>query len=329
MFLVALATTGFGCNEAPTLTEAPTMTEAPKTLTARNVLFTLNTQEFIFVEESVATVNRVLDIHEAYDVPVDIYLDDPILQTYLTEAPELIERLKTSPVVTVSYHSRPPIPYYYEYDWLGLNNYSEEEVIALIEDYGTHTINMETGETTDQPGGFTYFEEVFGYAPVAAATPTSPTVAPHLKDYFVAHGARFLVENGRDYGWGETKDGIPVRPEDVEVKLFERTDESPETIFGELDELAGSGPYFINIKVHDNDFIADESAWIAIYLKNKRLHGGTLTPPFDLTLGEDRTLLNETESETLWAAYEACVKYVSDHPTIYTAWNMKELADQL
>ncbi len=304
-------------------------TVTSKELTSSNVLFTLNTQEFIFSEESIETVNRVIDIHEQYNVPVDIYLDGTILQTYLEEAPELIERLKTSQVVSVSYHARPPMPYYNEYEWMDFDSMSDAEIEAVVEDYGTHEIDPETGETTDRAGGFSYFEEVFGYAPPAAATPTNGTTGPFVKSYFAENGASFLVENDRDYSWGSTKDGIPVRPEDVEVKLFERTDESTESIFDELLALSGSGPYFMNIKMHDNDFITEDSAWTTIYVSNKKQNGNVLTPPFDLSVAEERALLSSSESEALWEAYEACVQYASEHEDEYTLWNMAELAQEL
>lgn len=300
-----------------------------QTLSQHNVLFTLNTQEFIFSEESIETVNRVLDIHEEYNVPVDIYLDGVILQTYLDEAPELIERLKSSPLVSVSYHARPPMPYYNEYDWLGLEDYSEEALWNLIVDYGTHKMDPATGETSNEPGGFGYFEEVFGYAPVAAATPTSSLTGALVNQFFKEYGASFIVDNSKDYGWGSAKANLAVRPEDVEIKLFERTDETPTEIFAELQALTDEGPYFMNIKMHDNDFITDESAWLAIYLKNKKQNRNQLTPPFDLSHGEDRSLLSEAEAQVLWDAYEACVRYASEHSDEFTTWNMKELAEKL
>lgn len=311
------------------MTGTSSSTEASKELSEKNVLFTVNTQEFIFGEESIETMNRIIDIHEDYNIPVDIYLDDQILQVYLDEAPELIERFKTSSVVSISYHARPPVPYYYDYDWLGLESYSQTELETLIEAYGTHAIDSQTGQTTDEEGGFSYFEEVFGYAPPAAATPTSSTTGSLVKNYFAENGASFLVENDRDYSWGDTKEGIAVRPEDVEVKLFERTNESAEDIFSELDSLTGDGPYFMNIKVHDNDFITDESAWVAIYVANKKQNRGTLTPPFDLSLAQDRDFLSEEESEVLWDAYEACVAYAANHQVEYTTWNMMELIEEL
>lgn len=305
------------------------VTTVDKELTTDNVLFTLNTQEFIFSEESIETVNRIIDLHEEYNVPVDIYLDGTILQTYLDEAPELIERLKTSTVVSVSYHARPPMPYYNDYEWMDFDSMSDSEIEAIVEEYSTHEIDPETGETTSQAGGFSYFEEVFGYAPPAAATPTNGTTGPFVKSYFAENGASFLVENDRDYSWGEKRDGIPVRPEDVEVKLFERTAESAESIFAELLALSGSGPYFMNIKMHDNDFITEDSAWTSIYVSNKKQNHNTLTPPFDLTAAEERSLLSSSESEALWEAYEACVKYASDHEDEFTLWNMKELSKEL
>jgi hypothetical protein len=41
----------------------------------RVIMFTLNTQEFVRTEESIETVHRVIDLHEKYNVPIDIFFN--------------------------------------------------------------------------------------------------------------------------------------------------------------------------------------------------------------------------------------------------------------
>lgn len=71
--------------------------------------FTLNVQDFAYPERSAATVERVINLHEQYQLPVDIYLTDNALATFETSYPELLNRLRNSAYVGLNYHIRPPI----------------------------------------------------------------------------------------------------------------------------------------------------------------------------------------------------------------------------
>lgn len=297
---------------------------------ANYVSFVINTQEFIYDELSAETLNRIIDIHERYAVPVDVYLDDAITQKYEANAPELLERLKTSDVVAVSYHIRPPKPYYSGFDWANLDEMAADNLLALLTEYETHAVDPTTAEPTDAPGGYGHLSELMGYAPVVAAMQPNPESGPTLARVFRDMGASFFIEHRAEpIGLGETKSGVYLRPETEEVRLFERTDESAEEIvagtFADADAV--DGPTFVNIKVHDNDFIADASAWTSIYIAK----GTHRRPPFDLTLGTtNRSLLSEEESETLWSSYEASVAYVADHRDVYVpvnAFGLRELVD--
>ncbi|NWF62728.1 MAG: hypothetical protein HXY38_00325, partial [Chloroflexi bacterium] len=100
-------------------TSAPTV--APANLNDY-AIFSINVQDFSYPEQSAAVLDKIISLHEAYNVPVDIYLTDAMAQIYAEQFPQLLERLKTSPVVAISYHYRAPRPYANKYDWLGLAN---------------------------------------------------------------------------------------------------------------------------------------------------------------------------------------------------------------
>ena len=292
-------------------------------LSDRYVMFTLNTQEFIYLDECVETVNRVIDIHEEYQVPVDIYLTEDIIRDYETSAPELIERLKESDMVAVSYHTRPPRPYNLAaYDFIGMDELPPDELYETLLDYEEHAVDRETGETTEDEGGYEHVKEVIGYAPIVVGMPIGieeKEMRNALAEIYKQKGATFVVMH-RDVDLGEQHYGFFVRPEHIEVKLFEHVGEDAVSLIETLwEESTFPTPTFMSIKVHDNDFIATASAWTSIYLKQK--------PPYDLERGKtERELLSEEESREMWTLYEDSVKYVSEHPELYTAINAFDLS---
>lgn len=331
-FGAALLLLGLGVGGLFVAKELPERTQ-PATPAAESsgeqyVSFVINTQEFIYDELSADTINRILDIHETYDVPVDVYLDDAITQKYEADAPELLERLKTSDVAAVSYHIRPPKPYYAGFDWADLAGMDASDMYDLFMDYETHAVDAATGEPTEAAGGYGHLTDLMGYAPVVAAMQPNPESGPTLAKVFKDLGASYFIEHRESpIEPGEMKSGVPLRPETLEVRLFERTDETAEQLVKESFDAAREmvdGPTFVNIKVHDNDFIADASAWTSIYLAK----GSHRTPPFDLSNGTDnRSLLTEAESTVIWDAYEASVAYVAEHRDEYTPINAFDLSD--
>lgn len=296
--------------------------------TGHHILFTVNTQEFIYAGESVATLNKIIDLHEEKNIPVDIYLNHAILQTYEQQAPELLERMITSPVVAVSYHMRPPLPYFSHFDWLGLGNQSPSEVKSTIERYESHAIDFTTGETTDEAGGYQHLKEILGYAPPIVGFNVDPNFAQTVLSVYQDQGASFVVEHrGSPIKLGETKFGVPIRPEDQEIILTEYADQPcSQVLSAAMAEVKNQEQSFINLKVHDNDFIATRSAWLSVYLPNNR----PTTPPFDLSLGETSSeRLSAEEQDLFWNQYAECVEYAAQHTDQVKPINAFDLQEML
>ena len=74
------------------------------------VSFHWNTQDFARPATSAAYLHRLLDLHEQLQVPVDVFLTETMIDQYEQLAPSLVGRLKSSAMVSMSYHVRPPKP---------------------------------------------------------------------------------------------------------------------------------------------------------------------------------------------------------------------------
>lgn len=296
------------------------------------VLFTLNVHDWVFSDRSVETIHRVIDIHEAKGVPVDIYLTDPILQAYLDEAPELIERLKTSPMVAVSYHVRPPAPYYPGYDHYGLDLLSDLELGSLLETYETHALDLETGlADTSRPGGYALLAEEMGYSPLAVGMNsghgrTTETLSAVYADY----GATFMVVHGKDSELGDQRNGLWVRPEHVEIKLYEYKKEDPADILeAEIEEKTCApdcvGRVYVNVKFHENNFYTTNTPWWPVYFTDKD-KSEPLAAPYDLEASDGVIHFKPPAvQDEKWALWEGAVQHVAAHPERYQAINLIEL----
>jgi len=194
------------------------------------VLFSLSTHDWVFPEESIAVLNKMIDIHEKYNVPIELYLDDQVMQIYYEQSPELIERLKTSPVVAVSYHIRPPTPYYkeLEFDFIGLEALDEITLKETLLDYEEHAIDLETGEPTNAAGGYEFVKDIIGYAPLTVSGfEKYGDLGTVLRNLYYEKGALFLVlhsqlgdEDPTAVDLGEKREPLYARPSTVDVRLF-------------------------------------------------------------------------------------------------------------
>lgn len=290
------------------------------------VMFAINVQDFSYPELSIATVRRILDIHEANQVPVDIYLTTTSADLFASMAPDLIERLRTSSVASVSYHVRPPSPYYTDYDWAGLAILSRDEQEAAILEYETHGLDLVTGEPTSESGSYAKLAETMGYAPVVVGAQTNGGLGPAVNAVFRRLGARLLVEHGRAINLGESRDGIALRPEHYDLMLFQHIGEKPKVLLknalAEAKATPGTfAPYFIGVKMHDNDFFAAESAWVTNYAR------GPKRPPFDPT--RLSALLTDSEQEAVWKQYEKTVRFVGRKRATYQPVNAPIVVDML
>ncbi len=289
------------------------------------ITFSINTQDFAYPEQSIATLEKIISLHEQYQVPVDIYLTSTMVDLYAAQAPDLLERLKTSPIVAVSYHIRPPKPYYQKYDWMNLAQMTPDQQYEIIHEYETHGLNLATGEPTENPGGYQGLADFLGYSPyVASALPDQPLSAS-VYGVFEDLGATFTLIHGRAVNLGETRNGLYLKPEHVDLKLFEHVGQDIATVIESAlteahSSTNGHTPNFVGVKMHDNDFFAESSAWTTVYLQHGR------KPPWDTSYKAG--LLSEEDQDEIWALYESAVIYVDsirDRVTPINAATIKEL----
>jgi len=272
------------------------------------VIFSINVQDFAHPELSVATLKRLIALHEKHRVPVDFYLTTTMADLYEANAPELIEQIRKSAFVLVSYHVRPPSPYYTQYDWLGLRDLSAEQQRETVRRYETRGLDLATGQTTDQPGGYEKLRALFGYAPVCVSSQSDAGAGRVVSSVFKELGARMFAVHGRPPNFGDQRDGLPLRPELVDVKLFQHGGKrGGDVIEAALREAHANpearAPYFIGVKMHDNDFIAETSAWVTTYMKRNR------RPPWDLSV--KAPLKSERDQAAMWELYESAVGHVT------------------
>jgi len=257
-----------------------------------------------------------------------VYLTDPIVQAYLRESPELLERLRTSPQAVVSYHLRPPSPYYWNFDFLGLADLAGPDLAALLTDYETHALDLASGTPGGSPGGYDYLARLVGYAPpVVSGFSQGGPVGETLLDLYYDLGAGLYVVHGRVVEPGETAGPLFIRPEHVEMKLYEHPErEAAAWIRQELEPWRGEEPVYLNIKVHENNFYLWGTSWDPIFYSP----GGPLEPPFDLTAGEGLLRYrSESEQAAQWANYEAAVAFVGANRYSYHAADCREVLEAL
>lgn len=306
-------------------TGTSTPTAAPAQINAY-AIFSINVQDFSYPEQSAAVLDRIITLHETYNVPVDIYLTDVMAQIYSEQFPQLLERLKTSPVVAISYHYRAPRPYANNYDWLGLRNMSADELYQTVLSYETHTVDLVTGQTTDATGGYQYVASLIGYPPYAASPLSSEAeVDTVLMRVFKELGAQMTVVHGRALNLGDTKKGLYIRPEHFDYMLFQNVGADPaasfENALNEAHNSQGIAPYFVGVKMHDNDFFATQSAWLTVYVD------GGKRPNWDPNLKSP--LLSQTEQDARWAMYEQTVIYVASQNNRIGSVNLPMILDMI
>ena len=310
-------------NGAVTFADGPTnnppATNAPTG--ADYISFSLNTQDFAYPELSAATLNRVLDLHERTGVPVDVFLTTWMVDIYERDFPALLGRLTNSPMVALSYHTRPPLPYRLNFDWLSLSNRPAAEVAELVRNYESHGLDLVTGQTTAEAGGSIKLAALAGYPPFIVGVESDAAIAATVVGVFRELGARFQVNHGRALNLGSTRLDLRQRPEHDDLRLFEKTGEDPAQIVADAfarahatTNASGAAPWFVGVKMHDNDFFAADSAWLTTYLHR-------LSPPWNLT--KKSALLDAAAQAEMWRLYEGVVNHVAANRDRYQPVNAR------
>jgi hypothetical protein len=303
-----LATAGVAFTSSATRAAARAQTR-PSNIRA---FFALNTQDFAYPDLSADLVNRVLDLHESLQILIDVSLTTTMVDLFEAGAPDLLRRLCLSPVVCLAYHDRPPAPYHTNYDWLGMSSLSSQEQQRIIYDYETHGLDLRTGQPTQRSGGYARLASIAGYAPPSVGILVDGRTLQQSADtVFAGLGATFGVVHGRAANFGDRRNGLYVRPEHVDLKLFEHVGEEVRAVVdaavAEAPSVAGARPpYVVAIKMHDNDFFAEKSAWTTVYLAPGARRG----PPWNPDLKAD--LLSRDDQAAMWTLYESTVRYVAD-----------------
>jgi hypothetical protein len=273
--------------------------------------FALNTQDFAYPQESADLVWRVVDLHEAHAVPIDISLTTTMVDLYEAQFPDLLRRLCLSPVVCLGYHGRPPMPYHTDYDWLGISGMSSGQQRATIFNYETHGLDLVTGQPALASGGYAKLASVAGYAPPSVGNLAEGATLQASSDAVLGElGARFGVVHGRAANLGDRRNNLYVRPEHYDLKLFQQAGRAARDVVEEAVAAApladgGRAPFVTAIKMHDNDFFAEDSAWVAVYLARGARQG----PPWDPSL--ESPMLSTAAREQMWHLYETTVQYAA------------------
>ncbi|WP_284618171.1 hypothetical protein [Aquabacterium humicola] len=273
------------------------------------VSFSINVQDFSYPEMSAATVQRIVDLHEQYRLPVDIYLSDTMLDLYQRDFPALMGRLTGSPYVGLSYHIRPPKPYYLNYDWAGLAALPQAEQVSRIKAYESAVVDLATGQPTSRAGGYSQLVTLPNARPaITAALQVDEPLLDAAATAFRELGATWSLAHGLgSLNLGDRARGLHLRPEHYDLKLFELTGQAASTVidaaFASAHDAAGArAPFFVGAKMHDNDFFAQKSAWNVVYVD------GGKRSPWDPAAKSP--LKSAAEQAAQWAIYEGALQYV-------------------
>ena len=241
-----------------------------------NVSFSLNWQDYFYTNESMAYLEALLDLHESNQVPMDVFFTT--WQTDIIEQnPALLGRLQSSALVVQSYHVRPPKPYASNFTWGSITNPATDKN-ALILNYETHGVDLTNGSATANSGGYGKLSALQAYAPVCVGALAPASVATNVYGVFSNLGARMFVQHSPPVNLNtlETVTRLPFRPEHRDWKLIgvwnpNPGDPQPTSLTQALVEAhntstnGGHAPWFVGIKLHDNDLFAEQSWWTLVY----------------------------------------------------------------
>jgi peptidoglycan/xylan/chitin deacetylase (PgdA/CDA1 family) len=330
---------------------APAPDSAPKKAERGFITFAVNTHDWTRVEESAATVLRLIGIFEKHKVRGDFYLTAQIVEQYERKRPDVIERLKQSGM-GISYHCRPPHPTYGGFDGR-LRQLDDDALARALRDYETYRLDPATGELQrDQPGGFAYVARVFGRPPVVVSPQgRDPRIRAAAFKLYAELGAKMVVayhESGtkpdQPFEWVH---GLLARPSDFSITRWPAAGGRAELFWwsmldtpraAEFDPAArlesqlaawrGPRAPFITALIHENDFSrAGGPGWNAIYYVGGDARAARpQQPPFDLAAPDRATPRPAAAREKIWRAYEELVARAAAQLRVVTAEDIARMA---
>ena len=312
---------------------------AAVTFTDTVSMFHLNVQEYGYLSDSADLVKKVMDLFDSLDMRLDIYLTTWMIDEYEAKYPDLLKRILTTPNVSVSYHTRPPKPYRASFndkdghDWYGLWNMDAQkqyDEIKLFESFG---VDLTTGQRTTAEGGFTKLKRLYGRAPyVAGDEADGQQMQSAVDKVFKDLGTAFVIGHGHEAFEGDTRNGVPLKPEVVDAKVFSFdssldgdacvTNANGKDVYDcEMARCstATKKPCTVAYKMHDNDFLADDSWWLTVY--------GKKTPPWNPAARSPQ--LTAEGKAKMWNRYEQIVRRAKESLTTYGNVGAKDWAKRL
>lgn len=309
------------------------------------ISFIINVHDWVNIDESAATLMRLVDLFERYHVRGDFYFTAPEVEALVNSHPQVIARLKSSDM-TISYHVRPPHPLINGFG-SHLQELSDQELQDTLLDYETYKLDMTTAELDrSQPGGYQYVAQVFGKKPVTASVPSSDhRIKTTAEKIYARLGARVTVHNheeGTDIDQPfQYSNGLLIRPSDFSITRIPDSSNfwwnfmsGPKAAeFDPLrmlqDHLAAwqeSRPPLITALIHENNFYrSGPEAWTAYYYDHQD-KSKPLSPPFNLNLKGQSAPRSRPEQEVIWQVYERLVAYAAQYLNVITSVDLLNLS---
>jgi len=314
------------------------------------ITFAVNTHDWPHLDESAATVLRLIGIFEKNKVRGDFYLTPQMVEHYEQKRPDVIQRLKQSGM-GISYHVRPPHPTYGGFDQR-LRDLDDAALATTLRDYETYRLDPATGELQrDKPGGYSYVTQIFGRKPVVVSPQCRDMRirAAALKDY-AELGAKMVVayhESGtkleQPFEWVH---GLLARPSDFSITRWAVGNRQGVFWWSMLDTPAAAafnptarlksqltawkGPRspFITVLIHENDFSRSGTGWGGIYFTGEGRIAHPRQPPFDINAPDLSRPRSAEARERIWIAYEAMVAYAAANLRVVTSDEIVAMASR-
>lgn len=292
------------------------------------VRFSLHAEDFLLVENSASAVADILDVHERYVVPLDVYLTDPVVRAYQESAPELIERLKSSSVVSIAYDIRPPSPYFTNFDYAGLAALDDVALADTLRAYESAQLDLQTGELQEVVGGLQFVQDTFENVRAVSLMDARGFEAV-LGKLMSQYGVVFAGLSG-EWGIEEQIFGLSALPQQEVIDVAGlRGQQAAGIMDRSLEGVDTEATHFVHFEVVDSAFYTARPAWHYVYYSDvdQKIPA---QPPFDLGAYQGNVSFQSSDvQQALIDVYESLVAEVSsrEHVTGLNAQGLMEVLE--
>lgn len=327
---------------------APAAPASPAAVKSHHITFAVNCHDHLRLDDSAATLLRLVGIFERHRVRGDFYFTAPLAEALAERRPDVVAAIRGSGM-GISYHVRPPHPACAGFGapLAGLEGPALEQ---LLRDYELHRTDPVTGKLQkDRPGGYSFVKQVFGTPPVCVSSQAAdPRVKRIQNRIYREMGARMTLqyhESGTDVERPlQFLDGLLVRPSDFSITRWKAFENGPEQFWWNAVGGARADPVFdpvvrlerelaawnlprpayATVLIHENDFhFAGGAAWQAVYMTESKR---PKPPPWDPDAAQRARPRDPAEREAIFRAYEALVERAARTMNVVTADDLVALA---